>query len=93
MTFSKYCQFKINNGEFDISLSEDEFVEKCKQRFGVCGMYTMDMNYEFGVGKADFRFEQIIDGQKVTMFAGSWKELYHLLRQQYGKEDKQLTLW
>lgn len=93
MIFSEYIQIKMNDGSLDLSLSEAEFVKNCKKRFGIGGQSSKEFHVWYGFDKYDFAYEQIIDGQKVTMFAGSWKELYHLLRRLCGVEDKQLTLW
>lgn len=93
MTFTEYCQLQMNMGIFNINLSEDEFTRICRRCFHSGGLYSNDIEVEWGFGKSNFTFIQKIDGQKVTMFKGSWSELYHLLREQYGKEDKQLTLW
>ena len=93
MTFPEYCKDKIDIGVFNITLSEDDFVKHCKKCFGIGGMSSAELNIQYGFGQQDFLFQEKIDGQMVTMFKGSWSELYHLLREQYGKEDKQLTLW
>lgn len=93
MTFAEYCKDKMDIGVFDITLSKDEFVKHCKHSFGIGGMSSQDLNIQYGFGRSDFLFEQRIDGKKVTMFEESWADLYYLLREQYGKENKQLKLW
>ena len=62
-------------------------------------MASVEVDIEYNCGKYDFSFIEKVWGddpcacEMVTKFAGSWKQLYHFLREKYGKEDKQLTLW
>lgn len=93
MDFDSYCKDKIDIGAFNLKLSEDEFVKNCKRCFGIGGMSSQDISIEYGFGRNDFTFEEKSESGKITKFAGSWAELYHLLLQKTGKEDKQLTLW
>ena len=93
MDFDKYCKDKIDIGVFNLKLSEDEFVKNCKRCFGIGGMSASEFDIRHGFGKTDFSFKVEENGEMVTKFDGSWAELYHLLLQKTGKEDKQLTLW